>query len=332
MEAGADFKQCADAAAGADCADGGAGNLGEELEEGTLAGSVLADDSHHVALLNLEVYIPQGPDVIAAAGLCAVVGLADLQVWVFLFEDGGLPPPVEVVTEGLGGYKAQPILFSYVVEFYCCCHIILLVCLPNVLFTFFKFYRFACFLELSSYIVSPKQTTMKRIDLNQPVTVLSGNEFLPVEGRTFAEQVLGYFQSQGGVAHSPWGPVLLDKKGVQSDKSHGVGRIKACSFAAIKDVLEKGEIILPLDYYATSGKKQLTGMMAAPILIGTDSFICVVVVMFNLKEKRLYLHETFLTEKIPEIAASSLVRGSGAASPQSRGSIAKILTEWFISK
>ena len=45
---------------------------------------------------------------------------------------------------------------------------------------------------------------------------------------------------------SPWGEVLLDKKGIQSDKSHGVGRIKAASFAAIKDVLEKGEVILPL--------------------------------------------------------------------------------------
>ena len=78
--------------------------------------------------------------------------------------------------------------------------------------------------------------------------------------------------------------------------------------------------------------KQMTGMMAAPILIGTDSFICVVVVIYNLQERRLYLHETFLTEKIPEIAASSLVRGSNAASPQSLGSIAKILQSWIKSK
>ncbi len=68
------------------------------------------------------------------------------------------------------------------------------------------------------------------------------------------------------------------------------------------------------------------GAMAASILIGTDSFICVVVVIYNLTEKRLYLHETFLTEKIPEIAASSLVRVSDTESPQSRGSIAKVLS------
>ena len=173
---------------------------------------------------------------------------------------------------------------------------------------------------------------MATLNFDNPVITLTGNEFLPKPGITFAQQVLEFFNSQGCIAHSPWGDVLLDKKGVQSDKSHGIGRIKAASFAAIKDVLEKGTIILPLDYYATGGKKQMTGMIAAPILIGDDSFICVVVVIYNLKERRLYLHETFLTEKIPEIAASSLVRGSSAASPQSQGNIAKILLSFIKSK
>lgn len=73
----------------------------------------------------------------------------------------------------------------------------------------------------------------------------------------------------------------------------------------------------------------LTG---APIVIGTDSFICVVVVIYNLIDCRLYLHETFLTEKIPEIAASSLVRVGEAESPQSRGSVAKILMSFLKTK
>ena len=170
------------------------------------------------------------------------------------------------------------------------------------------------------------------MNLTNPVTILTGEEFLPTEGKTFAQQVLEFFISQGDEAQSAWGPVLLDMKVIQSDKSHGVGRIKAASFAAIKDVIERGEIILPLDYYATGGKKQMTGMIAAPILIAGNYFICVVVVIFNLKERRLYLHETFLTEKIPEIAASSLVRVSDAESPQSRGSIAKILSRFLKNK
>ena len=69
----------------------------------------------------------------------------------------------------------------------------------------------------------------------------------------FAQQILDFFQFLGGIAHSPWRPVLLDMKGIQSDKAHGIGRIKAASFAAIKDVLEKGTVILPLDYYLTGG-------------------------------------------------------------------------------
>ena len=47
---------------------------------------------------------------------------------------------------------------------------------------------------------------------------------------------------------------------------------------------------------------------------------------------QVFKHETFLTEKIPEIVASSLVRGSNAASPQSLGNIAKILQNWIKSK
>ena len=116
---------------------------------------------------------------------------------------------------------------------------------------------------------------MPQLDLDNPVIKLTGDEFLPKPGVTFAQQILDYFMSLGGVAQSPWGDVLLDKKGIQSDKSHGIGR---------------------------------------------------------LQERRLYLHETFLTEKIPEIAASSLVRGSSAASPQSLGNIAKILQSWIKSK
>ena len=84
---------------------------------------------------------------------------------------------------------------------------------------------------------------MIEFDFNNPVCNLSGEEFLPKPGITFAQQVFNFFVLQGGLAQSPWGEVLLDMKGIQSDKSHGIGRIKAASFAAIKDVLEKGDLL-----------------------------------------------------------------------------------------
>lgn len=91
---------------------------------------------------------------------------------------------------------------------------------------------------------------------DEPVCFLSGNEFLPKEGWTFAQQVTEFFLSQGGKANSPWGEVVLDKKGIQNSKQHGNNRIKSASFAAIKNVLENGEIILPLNYYGTNSKKR----------------------------------------------------------------------------
>jgi len=65
----------------------------------------------------------------------------------------------------------------------------------------------------------------ERFDFNKPVCILTGEEFLPEEGISFAQQVLNFFLSQGGLAQSPLGEVLLDMKGIQSDKSHGIGRI-----------------------------------------------------------------------------------------------------------
>ena len=52
---------------------------------------------------------------------------------------------------------------------------------------------------------------MSQLDLNNPVVTLTGNEFLPKQEVTFAQQVLEFFILQGGVAHSPWGEVLLDR-------------------------------------------------------------------------------------------------------------------------
>ena len=166
----------------------------------------------------------------------------------------------------------------------------------------------------------------------EPVCVLTGDEFLPREGFTFAQQVVSFFESQGGTANSPFGLVTLDKKGVQNSKQHGNSRIKSASFAAVKDVLEKGTIIMPLDYYGTNGKKQMTGMIAAPIQICKEKYVCVVEVIANLELKRLYVHESFLIKNLQEVVASNSVHGSTASSPQPNGDVAKVLHNFLISK
>jgi len=187
----------------------------------------------------------------------------------------------------------------------------------------------------------------------EPVIELSGDEFLPVEGKTFIQQVEEFFQKQGGVAHSAFGDVILDKKGIRNDFHHGMSLIKRASFAAVKDVLECGIIILQLDYYHTNNKKQMTGMIAAPIKISDERYVCVVEVIANTNKQRLYLHEAFLIKNLQEIvatspvhdnniitsrqpqgenlfedAASNSVHGSETTSPHPQGEIAKVLQNY----
>ena len=124
MKARTYLQQTGDATSCADSAHSGARDLAEELEERTLASAVLADDADDVALLDLEVDIAECPYIVGVGFGSAVVDRADLEVGVLAAEDGGLPPAVEVVAEGACGHEAQAVLFAYVVEFDCCCHML----------------------------------------------------------------------------------------------------------------------------------------------------------------------------------------------------------------
>lgn len=162
------------------------------------------------------------------------------------------------------------------------------------------------------------------------VIELSGNEFIKKEDKTFVQQVEEYYQNQGGKANSLFGIVLLDKKGIKNSKSHGMSRVKASAFAAIKDVLEKGLVILPLGNHVGHDKKQQTGMIAAPIKISNERYICVVMVIANLHEQRLYVHEAFIAKNLREIVAASRIHNSeNTTSSQSQGEIAKVLINFL---
>jgi len=164
----------------------------------------------------------------------------------------------------------------------------------------------------------------------EPVICLSGEEFLPKEGMTFIEQVSDFFSKQGRVANSPFGEVTLDKKGIKNDMAHGIGRLKACSFAAIKDVLENGVVINPMKQYHTNQKKNPTGMIAAPIMIGDEKYVCVVEVIANRQINRLYVHEVTLTKNLQgDVADSNAVHRDNNLVTHPQGEIAKVLQNYI---
>lgn len=133
VETGADLKEGGDASAVADVARAGGGDVAEEFQEGALSGSVLAYDAYHVALLYLEGDVLQRPDVVGVSLCGAVVGLAYLEIGVFLAEDAGLPPAVEVVAQRACADTPQAVLLAYVVEFYCNIFIHALVCFVTLI-------------------------------------------------------------------------------------------------------------------------------------------------------------------------------------------------------
>lgn len=132
--------------------------------------------------------------------------------------------------------------------------------------------------------------------ITEVVANLNGSEFGPVGGSTLRQQIRSFYASIGGVAKTAFGEVLLDDKSVKSDLGHPNYRNKTCSFAAVKDVLEKGIIIKPMAHYGIHGKKQETGIISANIMIKGQPFKMDVVVIKNEDEiLRVRCHDVYQT-------------------------------------
>jgi hypothetical protein len=135
----------------------------------------------------------------------------------------------------------------------------------------------------------------------EPVAILTGSEFSRKEGLTLTQQVIIYYASIGNMAISPvYGEIILDKKGVDDDFAHGIGRIKAIAFAAVPAIIEKGIVILKLESHKEN-EKILSAMIAAPLAIANTGYVGVVVIRQNKTgDNRLYVHEVTIKEKLLE--------------------------------
>jgi len=179
---------------------------------------------------------------------------------------------------------------------------------------------------------------------SMPVVILTGNEFTRKEGVTLTQQVTDYYNSIGNKALSPvYGEIILDKQSVEDDFAHGVSRKKAIAFAAVPNVIEKGIIILPLDRHKKD-EKTLSAMIAAPISIGTEEFVCVVVIrQYASGNKKLYVHEVSLKQKLLDDSSSPALipatdqgvmpcSSTESISSIGQGNIAKVLQKIISAK
>lgn len=128
----------------------------------------------------------------------------------------------------------------------------------------------------------------------KPVASLNGNEF--AKGETdLVTQVSDYFKSIGNKVESKYGTIVLNRTGVKSSVSHGIGRKKAVAFMAVPDVIKNGRIIDYTDNYKNSKKDR--AVFAAPLSISGEEYYLAAVVEIDKYKNSFYLHEVALKNK-----------------------------------
>ena len=104
------------------------------------------------------------------------------------------------------------------------------------------------------------------------------------------QAVSEFFYSVGNaVENEELGRVILQKRGIKDDISHGIGQEKAAAFMAVPDVLKCGKVV---DYRENwKGRGYDTAIVAAPIKISGENYITGVCVKRTSGENKFYVHE-----------------------------------------
>ena len=138
------------------------------------------------------------------------------------------------------------------------------------------------------------ETGFQAVAAMEPVAHITGDEFAKGEVDLIT-QVERFFTQKNNEAYNPQlGTVILDRKGVKSDIGHGIGRKKAAAFAAVPDIIEKGQVV---DYQKNwKGRGYDTAVIAAPIRIGEEEYIAAVIAIRSRKTNLFYVHEVMTTK------------------------------------
>lgn len=135
---------------------------------------------------------------------------------------------------------------------------------------------------------------MRYVANMKPVADLTGKEF--AKGDTdLVTQVCEYFNSIGNKVESKYGTIILNRTGVKSSISHGIGRKKAVAFKAVPNVIKNGRIIDYTNNYK-NGKKD-RAVFAAPLKMNSEEYYLAAVVEIDKDKNSFYLHEVALKNK-----------------------------------
>lgn len=177
------------------------------------------------------------------------------------------------------------------------------------------------------------KAAMDFLEKTAPVRELSGGEFQK-DGVRLTDKVSAYFNSIGNVAHNEeLGDVILNLEGIKDSIAHGISRLKASAFMAVKDVIENGFIFNRQTNW--KNRNYDSAVIVAPISINNTNYICEVVITRKPNENRFYLHEVEIKETLEKAfktptegrasQASKLIIGKHIA--EVKGNVSKVVDE-----
>lgn len=137
------------------------------------------------------------------------------------------------------------------------------------------------------------------------------------------DEIVSYFQnSYGGKIESPvLGDVLISKRSIKDDFGHKIRADKTDAFQLVPDIIQKG-VLIDSQKNWKNRRSFDSYVIGAPVELGGDKMVGIVIVRSIDSGKRLYLHDVFLRENLEEAPEAALrPEGQNQSGSDSSGDI-----------
>jgi len=182
---------------------------------------------------------------------------------------------------------------------------------------------------------SDKAQEIRTYLLQSKCIPLNNETILNKEDDSLINCILGFYKDNE-VCSTEFGDIIINSNSIQNCISHNKRWNAFRWYLILKQVLENGEVILPMKAHGYHNKKLKTGIIAAPVNCdGIRYFFCIVISCNLNKKLEIYDFNYFTKEKLSEIAANnkrSVHDSNSATLPQVSKSPANILINLLISK
>ena len=134
-----------------------------------------------------------------------------------------------------------------------------------------------------------------------PIVTIAENRFPATGNNDLIDRVNDFYREKYGnsVNREGVGDVSLSRRTVKDSFSHGrkITPSKAAAYEAVPEIIMHGELFVTQENYQGKGEDRI--VLASPIYIGGEEYICEVVLTSKKGTNRFYLHGVDLKNKTP---------------------------------